>query len=145
MKLTCKADFCSNISDKLWKLLKLICLLRVIGQTVINIQSTFYSGKTVTIYSVINLDDVQEFPLSFNIIVKPGFDENKLLERGFASTYDYFIGRRNSNNSVIGWGGQGINSSNVKGEIKKSLFKRILIQAHMGKGSVKNYQKYLTL
>ena len=124
MRLTCKACLCDNIPAKLWKLLKLICLLTVLGQTVLNIQSTFYSGQTVTTYSVIKLDDVQELPLIFNIIVKPGFDEKKLLEQGFASTYDYFIGRRNSNNSVIGWGGQGINSSNVKGEIKIRLFKQ---------------------
>ena len=56
-----------------------------------------------------------KFPMIFNIIVKPGFDLEKLNEFGYNTPYDYFIGRSMLNTSTTGWGGQVGQSQSVKG------------------------------
>ena len=70
-------------------LIKLACLSLVIAQTFDNIRNNFFTGKTVTSTRVNKIGDI---PLILNIIVKPGFDDKKLCEHGYANVFTYFSG-----------------------------------------------------
>ena len=76
--------------------------------------NSFNSGRTVTTFEIRKLEDIQEFPFTFNVIVRPGFDEAKLQEIGYLNVEEYFVGRSRLNYSVVGWAGHG---KNVTGEI----------------------------
>ena len=116
MRPSCKACFCHNL---FWKVLNLACLLIVLSQTFLNIMDSFNSGKTVTTYEIRKFEDKEEIPLTFNIIVRPGFDDAKLLARGYLNVNDYLLGGASKiNSSVVGWAGHGKNESNVTGEIR---------------------------
>ena len=112
----------SNIS---WIVIKLICLVFVILSTALNIYQAFFTDKSITKVQNKNLKDI-EFPIIFNIMVKPGFNESILKDYGYESTIDYFLGTTNINDNNIGWGG--LNATNrtehddyVRGNMKQKL------------------------
>ena len=71
----------------------------------------FVDHKTFSSTRDTNLNEV-EFPVTFNMKVKPGFDPEKLIEHGFNDTLNYFTGTR-FNKSVVGWAGHKINASGI--------------------------------
>ena len=106
---------CTTLVGHLWTFIKLLCLSLVILQTALTIKGSFYSGKTVTTSTVQKLKD-STFPVVFNIIVKPGFDELKLEELGYTDAYWYFMGKNILNASWVGWKGHGKSFNNVSGQ-----------------------------
>jgi hypothetical protein len=78
-----------TLRGKIWFLIKLACLILVIGQTSVNIRNNFFSGKTITSTRVTKTGDI---PLILNIIVKPGFDDKRLCKHGYDNVYRYFSG-----------------------------------------------------
>ena len=97
--------------NRFWTVFKLICLFLVIIQTFLSTKNNFFEGKTVTSSIDKRLYEV-EFPITFNIIVTPGFDSEKLREHGFNDSFSYYSGH-GFNKSVVGWAG---NMRNVAGK-----------------------------
>ena len=91
----------TNISSFTWKITKCVCLTFTILQTGLNIQHRFFSGRTITSVSVKNFDQV-DFPFFLSVFVRPGFDTEKLKEKGYESVYDFFLGKKR-NASTLGW------------------------------------------
>jgi hypothetical protein len=58
--------------------------------------------------------DKVEFPVIFNIVVKPGFDIEKLNKLGYDTAHEYFIGGK-KNSGITSWAGFGEKISNVTG------------------------------
>ena len=88
-------------------ILKLIFFLLAIGLSIANIHSSFYSNKTTTSTSIVNISSIQ-FPLKISIFVYPGF-----ILSNYTGYYDFdpayffsgvsrFSGRGKSR---IGWAG----------------------------------------
>jgi hypothetical protein len=104
---------CSKIFLYYWRAIQLICLLLVIFQTFLSINDNFYEGKTTTTIKETKLDE-EEFPVVFNIVVKPGLDIEKLNKRGYATAHEYFMGSKKSS-GITSWAGLGKEKNNVTG------------------------------
>ena len=98
-----------NISVSLWTIFKLLCLIVFVQQTFTSTKFKYFDHKTFSSTRDTNLNEV-EFPVTFNMKVKPGFDPEKLIEHGFNDSLNYFTGTR-FNKSVVGWAGHEINAS----------------------------------
>ena len=68
----------------------------------------FFDQKIFSSTRGTNLNEV-EFPVTFNMIVKPCFDSEKLIEHGFHDTLNDLT-RTRFNKSVFGWAGHKRNS-----------------------------------
>ena len=100
-----KENVCKTCRERFWLILKLVCLLLVIIQTLFSVSENFFSGKTITSSTSGKLEDI-EFPLVLNVVVTPGFNQSRLIQEGFKDVYQYFKGRNQANRSVVGWANQ---------------------------------------
>ena len=85
-------------------ILKLVFFLLAIGLSIANIHSSFYSNKTTTSTSIVNISSI-EFPLKISIFVYPGF-----ILSNYTGYYDFdpayfFSGVSRFGMSRIGWAG----------------------------------------
>ena len=86
-------------------LINLVCLVGFLYQTIDETREQFCTGKTTADVSQISLKELNNFPVVFDFIVRPGFDMEELVQEGYNDIDDYFFGRSNSNSTVFGWGG----------------------------------------
>ena len=98
-----------NIYVSFWTIFKLLCLIVVVQQIFTSTKYKYFDYKTFSSTRDTNLNEV-EFPVTFNMKVKPGFDPEKLIEHRFNDTLNYFTGTW-FNKSVVGWAGHVRNAS----------------------------------
>jgi hypothetical protein len=92
-----------NISFSFWTVFKLLCLIVFVQQIFTSAKYKYFDHKTFSSSRDTNLNEV-EFPLTFNMKGRPGFDPEKLIEHGFADSFNFFTGTH-FNNSFVGWAG----------------------------------------
>ena len=81
--------------------------------TLLSINDNFYEGKTTTTIKETRLNE-NEFPVIFNLVVKPGFDIKKLNEQGYNTAHEYFMGSK-KNSNITSWAGHEKKINNVSG------------------------------
>ena len=89
-----------SISVSFWTILKLLCLIVCVQQIFTSTKYKYFNHKTFSSTRDTNLNEV-EFPVTFKMKVKPGFDPEKLIEHGFNDTLNYFTGTQ-FNKYVVG-------------------------------------------
>jgi hypothetical protein len=102
-----------------WALLKLACTTALLVQLGLVIKGYVAPTLTNTRVEQQDLKDM-DFPLIFKICVEPGFDQKAILEAGYQTSWDYFMGRSRFNSSIFGWAGH-TNTSGVQGSVAEIL------------------------
>ena len=100
-----------------WYLVRFGCVVAFMVQTTTLIASMINPKETLIKTQMMDFDEI-DFPLTFKICVKPGFNITELRALGYANIAAYFEGRSRFNRSIIGWAGHtadGQVASNVSG------------------------------
>ena len=95
----------------IWALAHLFCTSVFLVQLFQLLPSYFAPAMTYTEVTNVQLKDI-DFPLDFEICVKPLLKTTVLRQLGYLSTYHYTVGG-SPDNTLIGWGGHYNNSEAV--------------------------------
>ena len=93
----------------IWALAHLFCISVFLVQLFQLLPSYFAPSMTYTEVTNVQLKDM-DFPLDFEICVKPLLNSTALGQFGYLSSYHYTVGG-NPDNTLIGWGGHNNNDS----------------------------------
>ena len=105
---------------------KLSFFLLAICLTILNINERYNTNETTAATNAVDMAKV-DFPISFSIIVNPGFTR-AYLSKGYLNIDDYFLGLGGFRDEHYGWAGhteEGGIISTVAGNIKFRFCKNI--------------------
>ena len=102
-------------------LINIICALMFLLQFYTMMYNYFNPSHTSSSTHIRNLGDI-EFPVLFKLCVKPGFDEERLLEHGYESEFHYFVGQSRFNKTNFGFNGHFENETMLESTV---LMKRL--------------------
>ena len=86
------------------KMVTFVCAIAFIIQMYLIAESYVWPTLTNTESSQVQLSDI-DFPVLFKVCVKPGFEYERLVKKGYESLEDYFHGRSRFKNDLFGWNG----------------------------------------
>ena len=92
-------------------ILKMYCSLIFFGHVLFIGLNNLNPDETTTRFEAKKLDDI-EFPVIFRICIYASFNNDKLRQAGYKSSWTYFIGQSIYNKNVYGWGGHYNDTSN---------------------------------
>jgi hypothetical protein len=83
---------------------KLSFFLLAICLTILNINDRYNTNKTTVTTYAVDLSKV-DFPVSFSLIVSPGFKDMALQTNGYEDGIEYFGGQSRFSEDHYGWAG----------------------------------------
>ena len=109
--------------------LKLFCITGFLVQTSVNVKNVFWNRETSVNIRDVKISEMNNFPLVFKLLLRPGYDIMSLEKEGYSDLDFYFHGYSKYGYGRVGWRGHNQDGS-VRGDCRE-VFDRVKYTRNM--------------